>query len=143
MVQRILKRASESADKREDDNEETIKNRIATFIKNTDEILVQYPAQTKRVSCWSFLCAFKWLDLTDSIFQINGERPVDEIFVDVSNEIDSILAKKSTAAAAAAASNWTLLALRKMAVKSTNQKSNRIHQLIVFNLQWARVILQN
>lgn len=50
MVERILKRASESAEKRADDNEATIKNRIATFIKNTDEILIQYPTQTKRVN---------------------------------------------------------------------------------------------
>lgn len=50
MVSRILKRASESVEKRADDNEATIKNRIATFIKNTDEILSQYPSQTKRVS---------------------------------------------------------------------------------------------
>lgn len=50
MVSRILKRASESVEKRADDNEATIKNRIETFIKNTDEILSQYPSQTKRVS---------------------------------------------------------------------------------------------
>lgn len=50
MVERILKRAAESVEKRADDNEETIKNRIATFIKNTDEILNQYPTQTRRVS---------------------------------------------------------------------------------------------
>lgn len=50
MVSRILKRASESVEKRADDNEETIKNRIDTFIKNTDEILVQYPTKTKKVS---------------------------------------------------------------------------------------------
>lgn len=50
MVSRILKRASESVEKRADDNEATIKNRIETFIKNTDEILCQYPTQTKRVS---------------------------------------------------------------------------------------------
>lgn len=50
MVSRILKRASEAAEKRADDNEATIKNRIDTFIKNTDEILNQYPCQTKRVS---------------------------------------------------------------------------------------------
>lgn len=49
MVSRILKRASESVEKRADDNEATIKNRIETFIKNTDEILSQYPTQTKRV----------------------------------------------------------------------------------------------
>lgn len=49
MVSRILKRASESVEKRADDNEATIKNRIETFIRNTDEILSQYPNQTKRV----------------------------------------------------------------------------------------------
>lgn len=50
MVSRILKRASEAAVQRADDNETTIKNRIDTFIKNTDEILSQYPQQTRRVS---------------------------------------------------------------------------------------------
>lgn len=54
MVSRILKRAAESVEKRADDNEATIKNRIETFIKNTDEILSQYPAQTKRVSGGQF-----------------------------------------------------------------------------------------
>lgn len=49
MVSRILKRASESVEKRADDNEATIKNRIETFIRNTDDILNQYPKQTKRV----------------------------------------------------------------------------------------------
>lgn len=51
MVSRILKRAAESVEKRADDNEATIKNRIETFVKNTDEILSQYPTQTLRVSC--------------------------------------------------------------------------------------------
>lgn len=50
MVARILKRAEQSAVKRADDNEETIRTRIETFVKNTDEILVQYPSQTRRVS---------------------------------------------------------------------------------------------
>lgn len=49
MVSRILKRAAESAVKRADDNEATIKTRIDTFVKNTDEILSQYPTQTIRV----------------------------------------------------------------------------------------------
>lgn len=69
MVARILKRASESAEKRADDNEATIKNRIDTFIKNTDEILSQYPTKTKR---------------------IDGERGVDEIFNEVSEAILAI-----------------------------------------------------
>lgn len=50
MVSRILKRAEQSAVKRADDNEETIRTRIQTFVQNTDEILVQYPTQTRRVS---------------------------------------------------------------------------------------------
>lgn len=49
MVARILHRASQSAEVRADDNEETIKTRIATFSKNTNEILVLYPQQTRRV----------------------------------------------------------------------------------------------
>lgn len=69
MVSRILKRASESVEKRADDNEATIKNRIDTFIKNTDEILGQYPTQTKRV---------------------DGERGVDDIFNEVSVAISAI-----------------------------------------------------
>ncbi|XP_055317907.1 adenylate kinase isoenzyme 1 isoform X2 [Sitodiplosis mosellana] len=74
MVSRILKRAAESVEKRADDNEATIKNRIETFIKNTDEILIQYPTQTKRV---------------------NGERDVDQIFDEVSQVISEVVAKKS------------------------------------------------
>lgn len=50
MVARILHRASQSAEVRADDNEETIKTRIATFSKNTNEILVLYPQQTRRVN---------------------------------------------------------------------------------------------
>lgn len=50
LVARILKRASESAEKRADDNEETLKTRIATFRENTEKILVQYPTQLRRVS---------------------------------------------------------------------------------------------
>lgn len=74
MVSRILKRASESVEKRADDNEATIKNRIETFIKNTDEILSQYPTQTKRV---------------------DGERDVDVIFSEVSQAISDVVANKS------------------------------------------------
>lgn len=74
MVSRILKRASESVEKRADDNEATIKNRIETFIKNTDEILSQYPTQTKRV---------------------DGERDVDLIFCEVSQAISDVIANKS------------------------------------------------
>jgi len=74
MVKRILKRASEAEEKRADDNEATIKNRIETFVKNTDEILSQYPNQTKR---------------------IDGERHIDDIFLDVSLAIDNTLDLKN------------------------------------------------
>lgn len=95
MVSRILKRASESVEKRADDNEATIKNRIDTFIKNTDEILCQYPTQTKRVNIenepksrigrWS-LQLINWI----FILQVDGERGVDDIFNEVSEAISVI-----------------------------------------------------
>ena len=50
LVSRILYRASQSAVKRADDNEETLKTRIATFRENTEKILVQYPEKLLRVS---------------------------------------------------------------------------------------------
>lgn len=50
MVARIMHRAAQSTEVRADDNEDTIKTRIATFSKNTDEILVLYPTQTRRVN---------------------------------------------------------------------------------------------
>ena len=49
LVARIIKRAAASAEKRADDNEETLKTRIATFRENTEKILVQYPTQLRRV----------------------------------------------------------------------------------------------
>jgi adenylate kinase len=73
LVARILKRAAQSAEKRADDNEETLKTRIATFRENTEKILVQYPAKLKR---------------------INAERDVDPIFAEVVAAIDETIAKK-------------------------------------------------
>lgn len=73
LVARIMKRASESATVRADDNEETLKTRIATFRENTEKILVQYPTQLRR---------------------INAERAPEEIFADVEKSIDELLAKK-------------------------------------------------
>lgn len=49
-MQRILSRAAQSAVKRADDNEATIKNRIHTFRTNTEAILGQYGDKVKRVS---------------------------------------------------------------------------------------------
>ncbi|XP_058122066.1 adenylate kinase isoenzyme 1 [Anopheles ziemanni] len=73
LVARILKRAAQSATVRADDNEETLKTRIATFRENTEKILVQYPTQLKR---------------------INAERAPEEIFADVEKAIDELLVKK-------------------------------------------------
>lgn len=75
LVSRILARAAASTEKRADDNEETLKTRIATFRENTEKILVQYPTNLKR---------------------INAERTVDPIFADVTAAIDETLAKKAS-----------------------------------------------
>lgn len=69
-----MKRAAASTEKRADDNEESLKTRIATFRENTDKILVQYPKQLKLV---------------------NAERDVDPIFAEVVTAIDETLAKKA------------------------------------------------
>lgn len=74
LVARIMKRAAQSAEKRADDNEETLKTRIATFRDNTEKILVQYPTKLTR---------------------LNAERDVDPIFTEVVEAIDATLAKKS------------------------------------------------
>lgn len=73
LVARILKRAAESAVKRADDNEETLKTRIATFRENTEKILTQYPQQLRR---------------------INAERDPDVIFSEVEKIIDDVLVAK-------------------------------------------------
>lgn len=71
-----MKRAAASTEKRADDNEETLKTRIATFRENTDKILVQYPSKLK---------------------QLNAERDVEPIFAEVVAAIDETLAKKASA----------------------------------------------
>ncbi|XP_055700185.1 adenylate kinase isoenzyme 1 isoform X1 [Phlebotomus papatasi] len=73
MVQRILFRASQSAQVRADDNEATIKNRIHIFHTNTEEILSQYGDKVKRVP---------------------ADRSIDEIFSDVTKYLDELLASK-------------------------------------------------
>lgn len=45
-----MARAAASTEKRADDNEETIKTRIATFRSNTNAILAQYTDKTLTVS---------------------------------------------------------------------------------------------
>lgn len=80
MTARILHRAKESTEVRADDNEEAIKIRLATFRKNTNEIMAQYQEKT---------------------VVINAERGVDEIFADVQAAIDNAVANKKQAATAA------------------------------------------
>lgn len=75
LVARILKRAAASTEKRADDNEETLKTRIATFRENTEKILVQYPAKLKR---------------------LDAERDVDPIFAEVVAAIEETLVKKAS-----------------------------------------------
>lgn len=74
LVTRILKRAAASTEKRADDNEESLKTRIATFRENTEKILVQYPQKLKR---------------------IDAERDVEAIYGEVVTAIDETLAKKA------------------------------------------------
>lgn len=74
-----MKRAAESAEKRADDNEETLKTRIATFRENTEKILALYPNQLRR---------------------IDAERAPDVIFADVVKYIDDAVAAKQLARAA-------------------------------------------
>lgn len=69
-----MKRAAASTEKRADDNEETLKTRIATFRENTEKILIQYPSKLKR---------------------LDAERDVDPIFNEVVAAIDETLAKKA------------------------------------------------
>lgn len=69
-----MKRAAASTEKRADDNEETLKTRIATFRENTEKILVQYPSKLKR---------------------LDAERDVEPIFAEVVSAIDETLAKKA------------------------------------------------
>lgn len=94
MVARIMHRAAQSTEVRADDNEDTIKTRIATFSKNTDEILVLYPTQTRRVRMQS-LSIFQYFLYIFVLSQIDAERSVETIFADVEKSIDEMLTKKA------------------------------------------------
>ncbi|KAG6454000.1 adenylate kinase isoenzyme 1 isoform X2 [Manduca sexta] len=69
LTKRLLGRAASSG--RADDNEDTIKLRLKTFIDNNELVLAQYPEKLRR---------------------INAERSVDEIFADVQAILDPIVA---------------------------------------------------
>ncbi|XP_077290764.1 adenylate kinase isoenzyme 1-like [Arctopsyche grandis] len=68
LTKRLLGRALSSG--RADDNEETIKLRLQTFLKNNDLVLALYPEKLKR---------------------INAEASVDEIFNQVQSEMNAIV----------------------------------------------------
>ncbi|XP_041971132.1 adenylate kinase isoenzyme 1 isoform X3 [Aricia agestis] len=69
LTKRLLGRAASSG--RADDNEDTIKLRLKTFLDNNDQVLAQYPDKLKR---------------------INAEDSVDNIFSQVVAVLDPIVA---------------------------------------------------
>ncbi|XP_059061823.1 adenylate kinase isoenzyme 1 isoform X2 [Achroia grisella] len=69
LTQRLLGRAASSG--RADDNEETIKLRLKTFIDNNELVLAQYP---------------------DKLRRINAEASVDDIFGEVQKILDPLVA---------------------------------------------------
>ncbi|KPJ21415.1 Adenylate kinase isoenzyme 1 [Papilio machaon] len=71
LTKRLLGRAASSG--RADDNEETIKLRLKTFLDNNDLVLAQYP---------------------DKLRRINAEATVDQIFSEVQKILDPIVATK-------------------------------------------------
>ncbi|KRT82889.1 hypothetical protein AMK59_3104 [Oryctes borbonicus] len=68
LVSRLLKRAETSG--RVDDNEETIKKRLQTFITHTDQIVNHY---------------------IDKMKKIDAERDVDSIFAEVQSYLDPLV----------------------------------------------------
>lgn len=66
LTRRLLDRGKTSG--RVDDNEETIKSRLATFHQHSEPILAHYGSKVKKV---------------------HGERNVDEIFAEVCKHIDT------------------------------------------------------
>lgn len=66
LVQRLVERGKTSG--RVDDNEATIKKRLATFHQHSDPILMHYGSKVKRIS---------------------GERAVADIFKEVCQHIDA------------------------------------------------------
>lgn len=80
MTQRLVKRGETSG--RVDDNEETIKKRLATFHEHTTPVVCHYEQRCKT---------------------INAERTKDEIFEDVCKEVDSLKCSEEEPAAEPAA----------------------------------------
>jgi len=70
MMERLLHRAKTSG--RADDNEQTIKNRLETFVRATEPVIEYYKKQNK-------------------VKQINSELPVDDVFEQVDGVMQEIL----------------------------------------------------
>jgi len=73
MMKRLLHRAQTSG--RDDDNEETIKNRLDTFVRATEPVIEYYKKKNK-------------------VKQVNSELPVDEVFEQVGAAMEEILPKQ-------------------------------------------------
>ncbi|KAI5645782.1 adenylate kinase domain-containing protein [Phthorimaea operculella] len=71
LTRRCLGRGASSG--RADDNEDTIRKRMQTFISNNEQVLQQYP---------------------NKLVRINAERNVDEVFNDVERTLDTIVVKE-------------------------------------------------
>lgn len=70
MTKRLLHRGQTSG--RSDDNEETIKNRLQTFVKATEPVIDFYKAQNK-------------------VRRVDSEKPVDEVFAQVDTHLKEFI----------------------------------------------------
>lgn len=93
MLKRILARAAAATVKRADDNEATIRSRLQTFKRNTSDILALYEEKTLTVSR-SATDYIYILSIYPVTLQINAERDVEDIFMEVVEAIDCVLQKK-------------------------------------------------
>lgn len=97
MLKRILARAAAATVKRADDNEATIRSRLQTFKRNTSDILALYEEKTLTVSRSPSDCIYihTYIPSIYSVpLQINAERDVEDIFMEVVEAIDCVLQKK-------------------------------------------------
>lgn len=69
MTQRLLKRAKTSG--RADDNAETIKKRLKTFVESTEPVITHYSAQ-------------------DKVRRVDSSKKIDEVFAEVCKHFDAI-----------------------------------------------------
>merc|ERR1712136_117448 len=69
MTQRLLKRAKTSG--RADDNAETIKKRLKTFVESTEPVITHFSAQNK-------------------VRRVDSSKKIDEVFAEVCKHFDAI-----------------------------------------------------